>query len=59
MLYEYEVIVEEALELGGWLLIAAALIATGLDLLVRRVRPRVAPAARTVEASEQRPVDGR
>jgi hypothetical protein len=38
MLYEYEVIVEEALELGGWLLIAAALIATGLDLLIRRVR---------------------
>jgi hypothetical protein len=36
MLYEYEVIVEEALELAGWLLVAAGLIATGVDLLVRR-----------------------
>ena len=43
MIYELEVVVEEALELGGWLLIAAAVIATALDLLVRRVAARSAP----------------
>lgn len=38
MLYELEVVVEEALELGGWLLIAAGLVATGLDVLIKRAR---------------------
>jgi hypothetical protein len=41
MLYEYEVVVEEALELAGWLLIGAGLVSTGLDLLVRRARRRL------------------
>jgi hypothetical protein len=59
MLYEYEVIVEEALELAGWLLIAAALIATGLDLLVRRVRTRADALAYAAEPPRRRPVDDR
>ena len=42
MLYELEVVAEEALELGGWLLIAAAMIATAVELLARRVATRAA-----------------
>jgi hypothetical protein len=63
MLYEYEVIVEEALELAGWLLIAAAFIATGLDLLYRRARTRahaLEDAPRPVRDPKQRqPADDR
>jgi hypothetical protein len=40
LLYELEVVAEEGAESGGWLLIAAGLIAGGLDVLVRRARAR-------------------
>lgn len=36
--YEFEVAAEEACELGGWLVIAGATLASGVDLLVRRAR---------------------
>jgi hypothetical protein len=39
--YACEVVAEEGLELAGWLLIAASLIATDLDLLIRQVRRRL------------------
>jgi len=56
MLYEYEVVVEEALELGGWLLIAAGLIATALDVLVWQVRTGAGSLARTAGTSPGRSV---
>ena len=35
-LYELEVVLEEAGELGGWLVVAAALLSTGLDVALRQ-----------------------
>jgi hypothetical protein len=59
MLYEFEVIVEEALELAGWLLIAAAFIATGLDLLSRRARIMAGALAQAGEPAQRQPADDR
>ena len=57
MVYELEVVVEEALELAGWLLIGAALTATGLELLIGRVLRRSTPASRVERAGRATPDD--
>jgi hypothetical protein len=53
MVYELEVVVEEALELAGWLLIGAALVATGLELLMQRVRRSAGTAGTSTPRSSQ------
>jgi len=53
MVYELEVVVEEALELAGWLLIGAALLATALEVLIRRVRRETARGARGQRADQR------